>query len=866
MMKRRLLSFILCLAMLLTAAPVSARAEEAAPAGESVETAAEASAEETAAPEEEAALPAGTASEDGTEAPAEEETAAPADETPEIPAEPAEEAVPEEAAEEPAAEPETEPAAPAEEETLPEETAAPVETEEAAPALFTESEAALAAEEEELLPAAAPAASSALSLATKETGVAGFVERMYTIVLNRASEADGKAYWVKRLQNGTETGAEVAYGFYFSSEYKNYGKSNGAFVEDLYRGILGRESESGGKTYWVTALNDGMSRAGVFAGFVASKEFTNICKSYDVERGTYEITNYRDRSPEVLAFVQRLYRITLSRKGETEGVEYWCQNLITKSKTGSGAALGFFFSDEYTAKDRSDTAFIKDLYTCLLDREAESAGLNYWSTAMKSGMSRYGIFAGFAASNEFSNICRSYGINRGSYTPSNYRDRSPEKVNFVQFLYKAIIGKTAPSSVLENWCRKMIKEGDAGVDVAAGLFFSSAYTAKKKTDAQFIEDLGWVLTGKQVADSEIRELITAMGNGLTRKGVFATFANSEAFYAVCKSYGVTRGAYKTDDPADLAYSFSSLIRPALTAVSGGTPSASQLNKWAAKLSSGTTAASMMYQLFFSSEYLSRETSNGQFVTDIYKAVTGSAPTSSQKETMIAALNNVTMSRETALASLVNTASFAERCSALAVKRGSLRSAMKASDHFSSTKGNTFVLKILTVIGVAQNEVGYTEKSSRNDIYNDSVSGGSNFTKYWEELIAMGLSDECLQGEAWCNAFVNWCFVQAYGAEDTYKLLSYSRKELSYYTPTSSQYFKNAGRWVTENPQPGDVVYFANSYRIHHVGIVIKVDSTKIYTIEGNTSDAVLIRSYSKKDHSIAGYGRPDYSLVGEVLD
>ena len=48
--------------------------------------------------------------------------------------------------------------------------------------------------------------------AADETGVEGFVERLYTIALNRASEPDGKAFWVKQLKDKTMTGAEVAHG------------------------------------------------------------------------------------------------------------------------------------------------------------------------------------------------------------------------------------------------------------------------------------------------------------------------------------------------------------------------------------------------------------------------------------------------------------------------------------------------------------------------------------------------------------------------------------------------------------------------------------------------------------------------------
>ncbi|MBO6158866.1 MAG: SH3 domain-containing protein, partial [Firmicutes bacterium] len=44
----------------------------------------------------------------------------------------------------------------------------------------------------------------------------------------------------------------------------------------------------------------------------------------------------------------------------------------------------------------------------------------------------------------------------------------------------------------------------------------------------------------------------------------------------------------------------------------------------------------------------------------------------------------------------------------------------------------------------------------------------------------------------------------------------------------------------------------------HTGIVEKVDGSKVYTIEGNTSDQVARRSYALNNSRILGYGRPAY--------
>ena len=166
-----------------------------------------------------------------------------------------------------------------------------------------------------------------------------------------------------------------------------------------------------------------------------------------------------------------------------------------------------------------------------------------------------------------------------------------------------------------------------------------------------------------------------------------------------------------------------------------------------------------------------------------------------------------------------------------------------------------------VIKIAENEVGYLEKKSNSQLDDKTANAGkNNYTKYWRD-IAPGM-----QGQSWCNCFVNWCFYKAYGETIAKKLLC-TDGAWSYYTPTSAGYFKNKKQWYASNPKKGDVIYFKNSTRIHHVGIVYKVDSSKVYTIEGNTSagsaviangGGVARKSYSIKNSSIVGYGRPKY--------
>lgn len=163
--------------------------------------------------------------------------------------------------------------------------------------------------------------------------------------------------------------------------------------------------------------------------------------------------------------------------------------------------------------------------------------------------------------------------------------------------------------------------------------------------------------------------------------------------------------------------------------------------------------------------------------------------------------------------------------------------------------------IYKLIETLSREIGYLEKATNASLESKTANAGSNnYTKY-------GLAQGC-NGQPWCDAFIDYCFIEAFGRDKAKQLLG----GFSNYTPTSAQYFKNMKRWH-KYPRVGDVIFFKNSQRICHTGFVYKVDQSKVYTIEGNTNGgstleanggAVAKKSYPLTYAKIAGYGRPDY--------
>lgn len=188
-----------------------------------------------------------------------------------------------------------------------------------------------------------------------------------------------------------------------------------------------------------------------------------------------------------------------------------------------------------------------------------------------------------------------------------------------------------------------------------------------------------------------------------------------------------------------------------------------------------------------------------------------------------------------------------------------------------------------LLEVALGEVGYLEKKDKNNLDDKTANAGDkNYTKYARDLDAMNFYNGRKQSVAWCDVFVDWCFVQAYGKAAALALT---------YQPTkaanncgagckySRGYYKSKGR-LFDSPQPGDQVFFypkdgIGGSVIQHTGLVYDVDGSYVYTVEGNTNGAngviangggVCKKKYKLSYERFAGFGRPIWDTVTTVVE
>lgn len=116
--------------------------------------------------------------------------------------------------------------------------------------------------------------------------------------------------------------------------------------------------------------------------------------------------------------------------------------------------------------------------------------------------------------------------------------------------------------------------------------------------------------------------------------------------------------------------------------------------------------------------------------------------------------------------------------------------------------------MLKVLEIALGEVGYLEKASNADLDSKTGNAGfANYTKYARDLDKLGdFYNTPKQGYPWCEVFVDWCMVKAYGQAMALTLLCQPKKSAGAGCTQSASYYKQKGQFYT-SPKVGDQVFF-----------------------------------------------------------
>jgi len=487
-----------------------------------------------------------------------------------------------------------------------------------------------------------------------------YVTRLYLEFLGRTPTPTEVSNWSNRLRNGSHTAADVAFGFYSSSEFQRRpGITNTVYVDILYKALLGRDRSSGEGLRWIGLLDSGLPREDVLSGFTGSSEFGTICRHAGLVQGTYT------PPPGGMArvFIRRFYVEVLGRVPLANEDNNWHSGLVAGRHTGASVAHGFITSSEFQRRPGiTNTVYVDILYRALLGRDRNPGEGLRWIGLLDAGLPRVDVLAGFIGSAEFGSICQQSNIQRGTYTPP---PGGMARV-FIRRFYVEVLGRVPLANEDNNWHSGLVAGRHTGASVAHGFFSSSEFQRRPGiTNTVYVDILYRALLGRDRNSGEGLRWIGLLDTGLPREDVLAGFISSAEFVSICHQSNIQRGSY-TPPPGGMARVF---VRRLYVDGLGRQPTATEVTNWTNRLLSGShTGASVAYGFFFSDEMRRQNLSNEQFVNRLYKALFGRDRNPSEGMSWVNQLQNGA-SRYSVYVAFVNSDEFNRICREHGITRG-----------------------------------------------------------------------------------------------------------------------------------------------------------------------------------------------------
>ena len=245
-----------------------------------------------------------------------------------------------------------------------------------------------------------------------------------------------------------------------------------------------------------------------------------------------------DSTRLVRQFVKRLYTLVLGRDADSAGLVAWTDQLIKKNNTAAEVAFGFVYSKEFQEKNLSDEDYIDILYQTCLGRDSDAVGKAAWIDCLNGGFSRRYVLRGFIESMEFSELCADVGIERGSIEMIENRDKNDNTTKFVRRCYNVFLDREPDADGLNEWTGQILENTDNAREVPYGFVFSREMTDKKLSNEAFVAILYKGIMDREPDADGLKAWTAVLDKGESRYHVYEGFVYSNEFTELLSKYGL----------------------------------------------------------------------------------------------------------------------------------------------------------------------------------------------------------------------------------------------------------------------------------------------------------------------------------------
>lgn len=248
---------------------------------------------------------------------------------------------------------------------------------------------------------------------------------------------------------------------------------------------------------------------------------------------------------------------------------------------------------------------------------------------------------------------------------------------FAERMYTIVLGRGSDPQGIADWSNALISGQLSGATCAYGFFNSPEFTNKKISNEQYVEILYKAILGRNADAAGKAGWVEWLDKGMTRNCALNGFINSQEFKNICSKYGIDAGNLELTDPVDKYPYVNALVVNTYRTFLNRNADAEGLSSWVNALVNGATASQLIEGFIYSKEFVGRKVNDREYVYALYKGILGRGASDKEIDSWL----SQGCSRPVMLKGILQSPEFSAKCEEAGVKRGDidLNSAIEAAE-------------------------------------------------------------------------------------------------------------------------------------------------------------------------------------------
>jgi len=216
------------------------------------------------------------------------------------------------------------------------------------------------------------------------------------------------------------------------------------------------------------------------------------------------------------------YQAALGRLADAGGLAFWEGEIQRLQALGIDlrdafriVAREFLTSTEYQDRNVNDAGFVNDLYRTFFNREPETAGFEFWTDRLATGVPRDSLLSEFAFSPEFE-----------SFLEARFGERAArEEVGVLAGFYRGFLNRPPEDTGFNYWLGRLQSaqcEGAEAVtaelaEISTAFIDSAEYRDRGRTNAEYVADLYDAMLGRAGDPDGERYWVAQLDDGVLER-------------------------------------------------------------------------------------------------------------------------------------------------------------------------------------------------------------------------------------------------------------------------------------------------------------------------------------------------------------